>query len=304
MSNTTDLRILFATSFSDACFRTSRAIAQLADRCRISLTIAHVAKPGVDSARRRRELDSFIAEADHYDECSRVLVEAEDCAGAIADLACRSSYDLVVAPASDRLGLHSLFTPSTRAKLMKKCRVPVWTAGSCLDAGPARTGIRTVACLADFEGQGNTHLPLAARFAARMGARLRIVHVIPPVHEGMLARAIDSDAPLMPEVAVAQIRKAFAGRPYPDIDVTVGYLDRELPGLLDRGEADLAFIGPGQALRGSWYRRLAPFIDRLPCPAVCVDGASCGFGKWTFQNVPQAEPEPVVARSGEYAMAH
>jgi hypothetical protein len=305
MHSTTDLRILFPTSFSDACFRTTRAIAQLAESCTVSLTVAHVVQPGADTLKKRRELDSFMGEADHYDECRRILIESNDPAEAIAELTRKNCFDMILAPASDRLGLHSLFKPSLRAKLLKQCTAPVWTAGSCLDHRPMKQRIQTIACLVDFEGQGNAHLPLAAAFAARVGARMRLVHVIPPVGEETLARAIDSDAPLMPEVAISRLRAAFTGRPYPEIDVAIGDPARELPRLLDRCEADLAFVGPGQALCGAFFCRLAPFIKRLPCPVICVDGGSCGFSRWTFQQTSAAvDMERAVMKSNDYALVH
>lgn len=306
MHANTDLRILFPTSFSDACFRTSRAIAQIAEATRVCLTIAHVVKPGVDTNEKRRELNSFVAEADHYDECRRILIESVDPCRAIEEICNEDCFDLIVAPASDRLGLHSLFTPSLRAKLLRQCKVPLWTAGPCLDSACMKNGIRTVACVASFERDGNAHLPLAAAFAARMGARMRLVHVIPPVSEGSLARAIDSDMPLMPEVAIERLRAAFAGKPYPEIDVVVGDVDRELPRLLRRSEADLAFVGPGQASCGTFFRRLAPVINRLPCPVICVDGAARAFDRWSFQNLPAAEPvrQHALVRANEYSLVH
>ena len=212
-----------------------------------------------------------------------------------------------MAPASDRLGLHSLFTRSLRAKLLNQCKVPLWTAGPCLDSAACmKHGIRTVACVANFDRGGNAHLPLAAAFAARMGARMRLVHVIPPVSEGNLARAMDSDMPLMPEVAVERLRAAFAGKPYPEIDVVVGDMGRELPRLLRRCEADLAFIGPGQGTCGAFFRRLTPVIQRLPCPVICVDGAACAFDRWTFQNAATAEPasKRALVRRNEHSLVH
>ena len=294
MPNTPDLRILFPTSFSDSCFRTARAIAQLADTCRISLTITHVAKPGEGNTSLRRELDSFLAEADHYDSCRRLLVESDDAIQSIAELCEWEPYDLVVVPASDRLGLHSLITPSFRAKLLKHCKTPVWTAGRCLEYANFKTNIQTVACLVDFESQSATYLPLVEAFASRFGARLRVVSVLPEVTEATLARSFASDAPLLPEVAMERIRKAFAGRPCPDIDIAIGEVARELPRLLRRCNADLAFLGPGQVLRGTWLPWRLRYLNRLPCPAVCVDGASAAFGQWNFQN--HAAPESVFEK--------
>ena len=302
MHNTPDLRILFPTSFSEACFRTASAIAQLADTCRVSLTIAHVTNPGQATIKKRRELDSFLAEADHYESCYRTLMEAEDPVKAISELCETERFDLILAPASDRLGLHSFFTRSFRARLLKHCKAPVWTVGSCLDRINFSGSIQTVACLVDLSGDSDTYLPLAVALGSFFGARLRILNVIPPIDEGTLAHSISSNAPLMPEVALERIRSAFAGRNCPEIDVAVGDGARELPRLLARCHADLLFVGPGQALNGIWQPSLSPYLDRLPCPVICVDGASATFDQWTFQDV-AASTRQALVYPGDYVIA-
>ena len=283
MQRTSELRVLFPTAFSDACFRTSRAIAQLADLCRVSLTIAHVAKPGTITVQTRRELDSFLAEADHYDNCHRVLIEASDPVEALKELADRTEFDLIMAPASDRLGVHRLLRASFRARLIQRCQAPVWTVGNALSRLKFKQSLQTVACVIDFDAPGDTHLRLATALAARTGAKLRIVTTVAPVNEGTLAQALHSRAPLMPEVAVARIRDAFAGRRCPEVDVAVGDPYSEIPKLLSRADVDLAFVGPGQALNGVWRPHLTSYLDRLPCPVICADGASANFPGWSFE---------------------
>jgi nucleotide-binding universal stress UspA family protein len=306
--HTPDLRILFPTSFSDPCFRTARAIAQLADTARIGVTITHVVPPGGATRAKHRELDSFWAEADHYDSCQRVLIEAEDASKAIAELCDKGCYDLVVAPKSDRFGLHRMVTSSFRARLMKECCAPVWTAGGCLDSADFKGSVRTIACLIDFDQDSDSYLPLAVGFAARIGAKVRVLHVIPPVDEATLMHSLHSRAPLMPEVARERIREAFAGSDCPEVDVAVGDVSAELPKMLRRGEADLAFVGPGHALCGTWVPRLSRYLDRLPCPVICVDGASAKFERWTFQDALMAEAAVAaerreVVRARDWAIA-
>jgi hypothetical protein len=277
-----ELRVLFLTSFSDSCFRTTRALAQLADRCCLSLTIAHFCRPGKDVPRVRRDLDSFFAEADHYDHCRRLLIESNDPAKVASQMCAAEGYDLIVAPASDRLGIHRYFSSSFRASLVERCNVPLWTAGPCLEAVQFQGSIKRVACLMDFSAQDANHLAMSVSFARRFGARLRVLSVIPTVHEGTLARSLTSSEPLMPEVAIQKIQLAFRGIEMPEIDVRIGDMDRQLPGMLRQAEADVVFVGPGQALKGSWSRRIASHIDRIPCPAICFDGASSKLTRWGF----------------------
>lgn len=307
MNHAYDLRIVFPTSFSDACFRMSGAIAQLADRYRIDLTVVHVIKPGTSTASARRELDSFMGEADSYDNCRRLLVESEDPVSAIAKICREQNADLIACPASDRLGFRRFFTHSFRARLLQHCRTPLWTAGACLDKANFRNNVRTISCLVDLENSGDAHLWLAMALASRMGARVRVTHVIEPVHEGMLARSIDSRSPLLPEAALARIQKVFAGKPCPEIDVAVGDPASELPRLLRRCEADLAFTGPGHSLQGSTLLRLSSWVDKLPCPVICVDGGSAAFRDWTFEknaaDAARAETLRLLEDVREFALA-
>jgi nucleotide-binding universal stress UspA family protein len=209
-------------------------------------------------------------------------VESDDPVEAIGDLCDREGSDLVLAPSSDRLGFQQFISPSFRAKLLKRCKAPVWTAGNCLDRFNFKPSIQSVACVLDFDCPNDTHLRLAASLAWHVGATMRIVTVLAPTDEGTLARCLYSRGPLMPEVAVSRIRSAFAGRVCPEIEVAVGEPSTELPRLLKRCDADLAFVGPGQALGGVWRPRLEGFLDRLPCPVICVDGASASFEGWNF----------------------
>ena len=251
MQNITEIRILFATSFSDACFRSCEQSPN-GGHLPHQLTIAHVVRPAALAIATRRELDSFLAEADHYDQCRRVLIEADDAVEAIGELCDRERFDLVIAPASDRLGVHEYFHLSFRARILKRCNAPVWTAGRCLDRVVFKPALQTVACVLDFDCPTDNHLRLAASLAWKTGAKMRIVTVIEPTNEGTLARSFHSRAPLMPEVAAEQIRSAFAGRACPEIDVAIGSPSRELPRMLSRCDADITIVGPGQALPGMW----------------------------------------------------
>ena len=300
--NTSDLRILFATSFSDACLRTAPALAQLADKCHVELTILHVTKPGVPSIETRRALNSFLAEVDSYGICHRILLEADDPVKAIAELCNNGDFDLVFAPASDRLGIHSLFNSSFRARLIQECNAPVWTAGTCLEVMRRRPAVKTIACLLDFDAAAQPHLRLATALASRLGADLRLLHVIPPGDESLLANSVDSRAPLSPEAAQVMARCAFGGDNCPDVDVAIGDLDRETPALLSRCDADLLFVGPGQALRGFLRPSLASMIDRSPCPVVCVDGAAKRRYQWSF-NCEPADSELLLEGQGQQRLA-
>ncbi len=281
---TPDLRLLFPTTFSEACRQTGPAIAQLAGIGRLTLTMVHVVKRGARHAPARRELDTFLADADAYSTCERIVVEADDPAVAVSEICTRDRFDLVMAPASGRLHLRRLFSQSFRARLLKHCPVPLWTAGGCLPSANFRRSIGTVACLIDFDDDPVGFLRLVSAFADRLKARVQVLAVLPPVDDGTLAEVLTSDTPLLPARAMGRIQRMFAGQEPPAIDVAVGARGRELVRMLSRCDADLLFVGPGHVARGVWPFRFSSALDGLPCPVVCVDGTSSGFSGWSFQD--------------------
>lgn len=278
------LRLLFPTTFSAACLQTGRAIAQLADIGQLALTMVHVVKPGSRHMPVRRELDAFLADADEYSTCERAVIEADDPAAAVAEMCTRDRFDLVMAPASDRLEWRSLLGRSFRPRLLKHCRVPLWTAGGCLPSANFGRSIRTVACLIDFDDDPVTFLRLVSAFAGRLNARVQVLAVLPSIDDGTLAEVLTSDTPLLPARALSRLQRMFAGQEPPAIDVAVGSRSRELRRMLSRCDADLLFVGPGLVAHGMWPFRFSQAFDRLPCPVVCVDGTSSGFSAWSFQD--------------------
>lgn len=279
---TPDLRILFPTSYSDACFRASAAIAQLAGICDVHLTIAHVVKPGESTIARRRELDSFFAEADHYQSCRRTLVEADDAAEAIARLCNDGRFDLVAAPASDRSWFSAPWGSSFRARLMERCEAPVWTVGHDLDHLVFKNAPKVICYVTGGQESDARCFEAAAAFAGRFGAQVRVLNVLPSIHEGMLARDLECEEPLMPEPALDGLRRTFGDSGAPEVEIAVGDPARELPRMVRKAGADLVFLGPGQALRGGLWSALRRAVDRIPCPVIAMDGACRNFSGWTF----------------------
>ncbi len=297
MSDAPDLHLLFATSLSEACRRTAPAIAQLAARCRLTLTIVHAVGPGDPVRQRRRDLDAFMAEADRDFACRRLILEGHDPAADVAAWCAAGRFDMLLAPASPRRGWSWPLGRSFRSYLLRQAGVPLWTAGSCLPSADFDRPIGTVSCLLDFDRDPATFLGLVSAFALRVGARLRVLAIIPPVDDGTLADVLRSDAPLVPARAVERIQELCAGGDPPEIDVAVGHRRRELRRMLTRSPTDLLFVGQRHAA-DPWF--LPRTLDQLPCPVVCADGSSAGFTRWSFQDqAPRAARCPTPPTIGE-----
>lgn len=286
MDERPDFRVLFPTSFSTASVHAGRAIRQLADGRRLSLTIMHVMSPRGRVRQAQARLDAFLADIDGHCEIERLLVQDDGAVTAVAELCRTEQFDLVMAPSSGRSSVHGLLAGSFRAQLLQRCCVPLWTVGDRLASSHFVGPLRTVACLVDFDDSPAGFIRLASAFADRVSARLRVLSVVPTIDEGTLAHVVTSDAPLLREHAVSRIHAMLAGCIVPDIDIAVGDRAQGLRRMLDRASADLLFVGPRQARFGSWLSGFDRVLDRLPCPVVCVDAAASRFPGWSFQDTP------------------
>ncbi len=299
MTSRPELRILLATSFSDACFRSIRAVAQYAGSFDVDLTIAHVlTESGDPEPIARRDLESFFGEADHYPSCRRLLLQGDPLTE-LSRLARAGGYDLVMAPESDRIGLSRLFRPSFRARLLRQSGVPLWTIGAALDWARFGRRIRTIACLVDLTETSQNHLRLAAAMASATDASLRVMHVIEPVHEGTLARFCVSAPPLCADQARDEIYalcRSYTGNL--DIDILTDDGGSELKRVLTLHEADLLFAGRGQVLADTLLPgRMRSYLRNLPCPVVCTDGSASHFRNWSFEVTPRPSRDTTYALS-------
>jgi hypothetical protein len=278
-SSEAELHILFPTGLSDSCLQAGRAIAQLAETCRIHLVIVHVVPPGGATVAVRRALDAFLPEADQLDACRRVILESDDTAQTVADYAQRG-FDLIVSPASDRLGLRGLVAPSFRGRLMRRTAVPLWSIGGSVCRTRFQRRIKNVAYLVDYHHDAEA-LPLISSFANRFDADLHVLDVIPEITEGTVV--LDAERPLSAELSAARIRTWFEPPRLPNVMTVIGTRRARLRRLIERCDADVLFVGQEQAAPGLLFSRFARDLDRLPCPVICLGSAAEPFAGWSYE---------------------
>lgn len=279
MHDSAELKVLFATKFTSNCFSAIRAVAQLANTFRVSVTIARV-----DSADAppNRALRSFFAEADHYESCRRVQLHG-DPVQAIAELARNGAYDLVLAPRSSHRGIPRPLHRSKRATLLKCGNVPVWTGAQWLESADFMRPYRTIAVAIDGRSDALQHVRLAASFAARVGANLRLLTVVPTISEGTLVSSGIAPEPLSADVAVDRMRELLGGwSQMPTVDVAVGAPEKEIPRMAGRCGADLLFLADSQCFAGLFSRHISRTIDDAPCGVVAVPASISPDFSWTF----------------------
>ncbi|HEU0124108.1 MAG TPA: universal stress protein [Bryobacteraceae bacterium] len=275
-----ELKLLFATNFSDSCFRAIRAVAQMADAFPLSVTIANVC----DSPKsNRRELNSFFAEADHYDSCRRITLTGKP-SEAIAAYTREEHFDMIISPGSDRIGIPRPFHQSLRSALLRNGSAPIWTTSRGLEQADFRRPIKTIAVGIDGSDSDLTHLNLAASFAGRIDAKLRLLTVVPPVSEGTLITQAVAPQPLHPSVAIERIEYLLrAWGQVPTVDVALGSPYKELQRMAMRCDADLLFLTEAQSCQGMFFRQISNTVNNSPCAVISIPSSLPARFKWSFQ---------------------
>lgn len=265
------LELLFLTNFSAACFHATRAVAQLADDLELRLSILYAYDPRLEERRAAQEkLDSFFPEADRFRVCQRILAEG-DVIAAVSRLQQSRRIDLVVAPVPDRIGLPRLWHRSIRARLLADCGLSVFTLGRRTDFRKLGGAPKNIACWLDFESPAPHNLTVAWNFAATIGARLHLLHVLPDLSEGMIH---PPNQPLHSKEVADTVRDQIDSTALlPEIHVSASSGSGSLLRMVRQVDADLLFISE-EAAGGSSLFMLGSGMSRVvqeaPCPTICV----------------------------------
>lgn len=270
MRNQFGRRLLFPTSFSDACFRTTPMLSEWMDDPEAQLTLLHVYDAKKQGRREiERQLQSFFAEADQYGRCERVLLSG-DPREQILEHCRRRRYDLLFLPASEPTGYPRIGHRSLRASLLKDGHVPVWTNFDFSRSGSLRQAPRQVAYVMTHEKGWREHCLEAAAAARRWRAALHVIYVfpVPDVHDGTLA----SDLFTGRERETLQELQALGERlPVPvRLHTSTGHERFEVQRILKESGADLVFISSTRAMtRGVFGLRMNPILRSAGCQFIC-----------------------------------
>ncbi len=265
------MEVVFLTGFTDGCFRSIPAVAQMADDLAMRLTLLHAYDPReVRRPVAEARLASFFPEADRYAGTRRVAF-----AGTVVEAALAHSrehlVDLFLAPGVDRLRpLH--LGRSTRAALIAASPAPVWTIGSAVASAGVRRPARRIACWLDPAAKDAAYLTLASELAQKLGGELHVLHVVPEINEGEVSVP---DGPLRADdVADVVTRELGAGR-LAGVHVSPGGWRGAVLDLVRECDPDLLVLSPRRSVRRRLLgARVGSLVDQVPCPVVCVGGSA------------------------------
>lgn len=259
--------VVFLTNFSEGCARAIPAVARMAERPGVRLTLLHASDPRrVGDVQARESLDRFFPEADGFPDTRRVTY-AGPLLDAVRDHLARRAVDLLLAPGLGRARPLRLGA-SPRAALIAACPVPVWTVGARVSADALRRPPRRIACWLDPHARNPEYLHRAARLAGEVGGELHVLHVVPDFLEGQAGTA---PGPLCADEVAGALRGALGHDAAPVIHVSPGGWPGALRELVRGCAPDLLVLGPRDSpAPGLLGPRVHGVADQIDCPILCV----------------------------------
>ena len=289
MLETRTLEVVFLTNFTDFCYRSIPAIAQMADDFSMRLTIVYTTLDRTPSIEDRTKLESFFPEADAYPRCRRMVMKG-DPVDAVKRLGMVHPVDLLIAPAADPLGLPRFWHPSLRARLMRETRVPLWTIDRRTDPAKLRKVPQRVGCWIDFHRGWMNHIAFAREYAGAMGAEFHILHALPEMSDGML---VHDERPLTRAGVVDLVTRTIAPLAVPThFHVADNDGRRTRTKLIAETGMDVVFAAEPRPLLPSWLTPKPRLMNECVCPVVHVP-VGTQVPAWRMakeRSLPVAEP--------------
>ena len=287
-------RILLPVDFSPRGVGAARYAAALADHFKAELTVLHAletfrwapASAWEYSAvfqveaelafqeQRKRELESYCKDEFGGVKVKRVMLSG-NAAEVIVQQAQADGSDLIVMPTRGCGRFRRFLLGSVTSKVLHDAVCPVWTGVHMEETSHEEwKAIRNVVCAIDKGPESPQVIQWAADFAAEFGARLTIVHAIPPITPG----AHGYFDPDWWKALAAQARedvsgmKQAAGVHGGSILIEAGQPAEAVTRVAKELDADLLVIGrnPVDSLLGRLLENAYSIIRESPCPVVSV----------------------------------
>jgi nucleotide-binding universal stress UspA family protein len=190
----------------------------------------------------------------------------------IVEFAEDNAVDLIMMPTHGCGLFRSMLIGSVTAKVLHDAKCPVWTATHA-EEQQSREIPHTILCAVDGGPRTVELLQWACRFSQRLGATLRVLHVVPPVSDWL---ALPSERELQEEVRQearvnieALLKSAGVAAPS---RVAVGKISETITEEARQEGADLVLIGRGasQEVLGRLRTHVHAIIQNAPCPVLSV----------------------------------
>ncbi len=280
--------ILFPFDFSQPAVHAAPFVRAVANRFEARITLFSVVPPvwdvpamgmpaaaEVDTGNIERDLESRLQGAlakELAGLCVQRVSGAGDPALKIVEFAHSNAVDLIMMPTHGFGLFRSLLIGSVTAKVLHDSKCAVWTATHAEEQrSPDVPG--TILCAVDGADKTVAQMQWAAAFGQRMGAKVKLLHVVPPISDWLALpaeRELQEEVREEARVKLESLRES-AGVELP-LRVAVGQVATTVAEEARQEGADLVIIGRGslQSTLGRLRTHAYGIIQKSPCPVVSV----------------------------------
>jgi nucleotide-binding universal stress UspA family protein len=270
--------IVFPFDFSSQGVRAAPFVRAFAERYGARITLLAVIAPAWDASEVPRIEAEFRSRLDAAltTELDGVPLERRIVFGdpslKIAEFVEANAADLIMMPTHGLGVFRSLLIGSVTAKVLHDAKTPVWTATHA-EEQHSRTLPTTVLCAIEGTAGSDVLLQWAAEFSQRMGANLKLLHVVPPISDWLSLpgeRKIQEELREMARSKLGDVQRT-AGVELP-LQVRVGRFAETVAEEANRESADLILVGRNSvhASLGRLLTHIFPVIQKSPCPVISV----------------------------------
>ena len=280
--------ILFPFDFSQPALRAAPFVRAVANQFEARVTVFSVVPPvwdvpstgmpalvELDTEAMELDLQSRLAGAltkELPGPCVQRLAGAGDPGLKIVEFADANAVDLIMMPTHGFGLFRSLLIGSVTAKVLHDARCPVWTATHAEEERSLDMP-RTILCAVDGTDKSAGQVQWAAEFGQRMGANVKLLHVVPPISDWL---ALPGERELQEQVREEGRAKMVSLRQSAGVElpvrVAVGQVAAAVGEEARQERADLVVIGRGslQSPLGRLRTHAYGIVQKSPCPVVSV----------------------------------
>jgi nucleotide-binding universal stress UspA family protein len=278
--------ILFPFDFSEQGSQAAPFVRAIANHFGASVTLMSVLPPvwdfptlGVpivtsDSAVEgdlKARLDEALTK-----ELEGISVQRVPCSGdpasRITEFAHANGVDLIMMATHGTGLFRSLLIGSVTAKVLHDAKCAVWTATHAEEQRSPDVP-RTILCAVDGTDKTPALIQWAAEFSQRMGASLKLLHVVPPISDWLsLPSERDLQEQVRDEARVKINVLQQSARVEAPLRIAVGQIADTVTEEARQEAADLILIGRGslQSSLGRLRTHAYGIIQKSPCPVLSV----------------------------------
>lgn len=204
-----------------------------------------------------------------------ILVEEGDPGSSIAQMVKEFGVDLVMMPTRGRGRFRSALLGSVTAKVLHDVDCAVWTAAHAETPGhSASPEWRRVVCAVDSTPDALRVIRCAGAMASSYGARIHLVHALPPPPGTRMEQYLSRDFDAVLKVGARQAIDAMQKEAGTDFRLCIeaGSTSSVVAEVAKKDEADLVLIGRGALphFGGTLRTNVYAIIRDAPCPVLSI----------------------------------